>query len=144
MTEVEALQTTLAAEHAAIYVYGVLGARTSESGSPELYVALREAYDAHRARRDDLTGEIAAEGEAPVAAETAYDLPFGLDTVAGVTRAARGLERACAETYSALVAQMTGARRRQALELLTDAAVRALEFRGTPEIFPGASEYADR
>ena len=32
MTELEALQTTLAAEHAAVYVYGLLGSRTSQAG----------------------------------------------------------------------------------------------------------------
>ena len=34
---VEALQTALAAEHAALYVYGFLGARTSESGQPLVF-----------------------------------------------------------------------------------------------------------
>jgi Domain of unknown function (DUF4439) len=144
VTEIDALQTTLAAEHAAVYLYGVFGARTSQSGTPDLYASLRAAYDAHRTSRDDLTGEIATAGETPVAAATAYDLPTGLDTAAGVTRAARDLERACAETYSALVAQTTGERRRWAVELLTNAAIRELDFRGTPEIFPGAGEYADR
>ena len=51
-TELDALQATLAAEHAAVYVYGLLGSRTSQSAEPELYVALRAAYEAHRERRD--------------------------------------------------------------------------------------------
>ena len=32
MSELEALQTTLAAEHAAVFVYGALGGRTSRDG----------------------------------------------------------------------------------------------------------------
>ena len=42
MTELEALQTTLEAEHAAVYVYGLLGSRTSQSAEPELYLAFYE------------------------------------------------------------------------------------------------------
>jgi hypothetical protein len=144
MTELGALQTTLEAEHAAVYVYAVLGARTSESGSPALYAALRDAYDAHRERRDGLVSEIAQLGANPAPAATAYELPPGLETARGVTRAALLLERACAETYASLVANTAGRQRARAVEALTNAAVRELAFRGTPEMFPGAGEYADR
>ena len=144
MTELDALQTTLEAEHAAVYVYGVLGARTSQSGAPELYAAVRDAYQAHRVRRDGLVGEIVALGGSPAPAETAYELPSELGSVEAIARAALGLERACAVTYAALVANTVGRRRARAVEALTNAAVRGLTFRGTPEIFPGAGEYADR
>ena len=144
MTELDALQTTLEAEHAAVYLYGVLGARTSQSGSPVLYAALRDAYQAHRLRRDALVGEIAQRDVTPVPAATAYDVPPDLDTVEAVAGAALRLERGCAATYASLVANTLDARRAQAVEALTDAAVRELAFRGTPEIFPGAGEYADR
>ena len=144
MTELEALQVTLEAEHAAVYVYGVLGARTSQSGAPDLYDALREAHQAHRVRRDGLVGEIAQLGATPVAAATAYEVPARLDTVEAIARAALRLERACATTYAALVANTVGRRRARAVEALVNAAVRELAFRGTPEMFPGAGEYADR
>ncbi len=144
MTELEALQTTLEAEHAAVYVYAVLGARTSQSGAPVLYDALRDAYQAHRVRRDGLIVEIVQLGGTPVPAETAYEIPGGLDTVDGVGRAARQLERACAATYASMVANTAGPTRARAVEALRNAAVRELAFRGTPEIFPGAGEYADR
>ena len=144
MTELEALQTTLEAEHAAVYVYGLLGSRTSNAGEPELYAALRAAYEAHRDRRDQLIGEIAGLDAVPSPAATAYTPPPGLDTGEGRTHAALELERACARTYAALVGATTGNRRSEAIGLLNDAAVRELSFRGTPEIFPGADEYADR
>jgi hypothetical protein len=144
VTELEALQTTLAAEHVAVYVYGLLGSRTSQSAEPELYTALRAAYDAHLARRDDLIGEIAALDAAPVTAAPAYTSPAGLDTTEGRYAAALELERACATTYAALVGATTGTRRGEAIDLLNDAAARELSFRGTPEIFPGADEYASR
>ncbi len=144
MTELEALQTTLAAEHAAVYVYGLLGSRTSQAAEAELYTALRAAYEAHRARRDVLIGEIAAMDAVPVSAASAYTPPAGLDSSEGRYAAALELERACARTYAALVGATTETRRGEAIDLLNDAAARELSFRGTPEIFPGADEYADR
>ena len=144
MTELEALQATLEAEHAAVYVYGVLGARTSQSSAPALYAALRDAHQAHRVRRDGLVGEIAQLGATPVAAATAYEVPGPLATDDAIARAALRLERACATTYASLVANTEGKRRARAVEALINAAVRELAFRGTPEIFPGAGEYADR
>jgi hypothetical protein len=139
-----ALQRTLAAEHAAVHVYGVLGAQTSRSATPALFAAVSAAYAEHRARRDLLTREVTDLGATPVAAAAAYALPERLGTPDAVNRAARGLEEGCAETYAFLVANSVGARRRWAVEALTNAAVRGLVFRGTPEMFPGADEYADR
>ncbi len=144
MTEVDALQTTLAAEHAAVYVLGLLGSRTSQAAEPELYTALRAAYETHRELRDTLVGEVAALGATPVAAAPAYTPPAGLDTSEGRYAAALALEQACASTYAALVGATTGARRAEAIRLLEESAIPALSFRGTPEIFPGADEYADR
>lgn len=144
MTETDTLQEVLATEHAAVYVLGVLGARTSQSGSPDLYLAIRAAYDAHRGRRDLLTGQVAAGGATPAASEAAYEVPDGLETPEGITRAARDLEHSCAEIYATAVASTTGDNRAWAVAALNDAAVRVLGLRGTPEMFPGAGEFADR
>ena len=143
-TEVDALQTTLVAEHAAVYVYGLLGSRTSQSAEAPLYQALRAAYEAHRERRDTLIGEIATLNAEPATAAPAYTPPAGLDTSEGRYNAALALEKGCASTYAALVGATTGPRRAEAIGLLNDAAARELSFRGIPEIFPGADEYADR
>ena len=43
MTVLDALQATLSDEHAALYAYGVLGARTSQAAAPALYDALTAA-----------------------------------------------------------------------------------------------------
>ena len=144
MSPVAALLLALAAEHAALHLYGTLGARTSESGSPQLYADLRAGYDAHRARRDQLATRLRDRGSDPVPAEPAYELPQGLGTSAGVVRAARDVEHGCTETYAWLVGQTSGGDRRFAIAALTSSAVRELTFRGSPEIFPGADEYADR
>ena len=144
MTYPEALQTTLAGEHAAVYVYGALGAQTSQSGAPTLYAAISDAYVAHRARRDQLVALLTDLGEEPVASAAAYELPEDLGSTDAVIAHALEVERSCAATYAYLVANSTGTERRFAVNLLIQTAVRELAFRGTPETFPGSDEYADR
>ena len=144
MSDVEALQTTLAAEHAAVYVLGALGGRTSQSATPELFAAISAAFDAHRVRRDELTAAIAGLDAEPVAAEAAYDVPAGLERAERIARVAREAEQSCATTYAWLVANTVDEMRRWAIKALNETAVRVLTLRGTPEMFPGAGEYADR
>ena len=144
MSPVDALQRALAAEHAALHVYGTLGARTSASATPTLFADITAGYNAHRARRDQLTARVRDHGEEPVAAEPAYELPAPLDNPAQVTAAALDVERSCTATYAWLVGQTSGADRQWAVTALTEAAVRELTFRGSPEIFPGRGEHADR
>jgi hypothetical protein len=143
MSALAALQTTLRAEHAAVFVYGALGARTSRSAQPALFGAVGTAYDVHRSRRDLLTRQITELGAEPVASAASYELPGPVGPRA-VRAAALAVERRSAQTYAWLVANTVGDRRRWAVEALTDAAVRELAFRGTPEMLPGADEYADR
>jgi hypothetical protein len=144
VSEIEPLQTALAAEHAAVFVYGALGGRTSRLATPELFDAVAAAYAAHRARRDLLAREVTDLGGVAVAAEPAYEVPQPLVTPDQVTRAALDVERDCATTYAWLVANTAGPVRRRAIATLNETAVRELVFRGTPETFPGTNEYADR
>lgn len=137
MSTVEALATALAAEHAAVFVYGALGGQTSQSADPRLFAAVTDAYVAHRARRDELTAAITAAGGEPVAAEPGYDLPPDLSDSRTVADRALRLERACASTYAYVVASTTGEHRRWAVDALVDAAVRQLAFGGDPEPLPG-------
>lgn len=140
MSTVDALQRTLAAEHAAVWIYGLLGGRTSRSAAPDLYARIEEAYLVHRARRDELGDALAALGEVPVAAGATYESPGRTDTAARVVAAARAVEHACTETYAALVAESVGDHRRWAVAALADAAVRELGFGAAPDAFPGAPE----
>ena len=71
-------------------------------------------------------------------------MPTGLETTDGAVLAALEVERACADVYSAAVANTTATNRALMVGALNDAAVRELGLRGTPEMFPGAGEYADR
>lgn len=144
MTTPEAFQTTLAAEHAAVWVLGVLGARAPLAPDTSLRDTLAAAYDAHRARRDHLERQLRDLEVAPAVSAVAYDLPDGIGSPAGIRAAALSTERACATAYAHLVAHTTGEDRQWAVNALTDAAVRGLVFRGTPENFPGIDELADR
>lgn len=139
MTPIEALQATLAGEHAALYCYGVIGARTSASAHPDLYDAMLDSFRRHRRRRDQLTSMITRRGAEPVAAEVSYEVPWNLTNPSELNNAALQVERRIARTYGQLVESTAGAERRWALVALDDAAVRQVEFRGTPEMFPGTS-----
>lgn len=139
MTPVEALQAALAGEHAAVYSYGAIGARTSASAEPSLYATMLAGFRTHRRRRDQLTAMISAHGATPVEAEVDYEVPTPLDSAAELNNAALQLERRIARTFSQLVESTAGAERRWALVALDDAAVRQVELRGTPEMFPGTT-----
>jgi hypothetical protein len=143
-TTLDALRSTLAAEHVAVYSYGVLGARTSRSAEPALAVDLEAAYVAHRGRRDVLVRAIRDLGVEPDAAAPAYDVTRDLGTPARVAAVALGLERGTAATYADLVSATVDLQRRWAIEALNDAAARELRFGGHPEVFPGLAEFADR
>jgi hypothetical protein len=132
-----ALQDVLAAEHAAVYVYGVLGAQTSRSTQAALYTRVTSAFLAHRDRRDELTSRISALGAKPVPAAAAYDVQPDLSTEARISAAALHLEHSCAATYAYAVASTTGADRTWAITALMDAARREIGFGGKPEAFPG-------
>ena len=110
MTPLEALQQTLAGEHAAVYVYRALAGRVSASAQPTLATGLSSAYTTHRGRRDQLTD------------------------------AALLTEERCAEVYASMVGSTARVNRQWALEALTDAAVRQLSFGGRPAAFPGLPE----
>ncbi|KUN01693.1 hypothetical protein AQI95_30490 [Streptomyces yokosukanensis] len=137
--EVTALQAALAAEHAAVYGYGVVGGRIGAARRAEA----RAAYDAHRARRDTLTREVRDLGGQPVAADAAYALPFPVPDPAAAVRLAAQLEERLAAVYADLVRAATGARRGTAAAALREAAVRSMRWSGRSVAFPGLAERAD-
>ena len=79
--ELQALQAALAAEHAAVYGYGVAGAMLSGADQA---LAMAD-WKAHQEARDTLQAMITKLGATPVAASAAYELPFPW-----MTRARRG------------------------------------------------------
>lgn len=82
--DVELLQTALSAEHAAVYGYGVLGARLDRSDRS----AALTAFDSHRGRRDQLAARVGERGALPVVAAAGYDVTVA-DAAAALLLAAR-------------------------------------------------------
>jgi hypothetical protein len=137
MTPVEALQKALAAEHAAVHLYGVLGGQSSKSRQPTLFHQLDQAYDEHRALRDRLTELVNAKGKDPVPAEVDYAVPGPTSTPAQIQAVARTIERRVTRTYGELVENTAGADRTWAITALDAGALRELRFGTPPSDFPG-------
>jgi rubrerythrin len=137
MTPVEALQKALAAEHAAVHIYGLLGARSSQSEQPALFAALDLAYAEHRSARDRLTVLVTAKDTDPVAAQPDYEMPGPLSSAIEIEAAARTLERRITRTYGELVANTAGSDRRWAITALDASALREVGFGVAPSDFPG-------
>ncbi|MFJ8919220.1 ferritin-like domain-containing protein [Streptomyces sp. NPDC102415] len=133
-----AAQAALAAEHAAVYGYGVLGGRLADGRRGDATAAC----DAHRARRDALARTVRDLGGTPVAAHAAYELPFAVRDPATAMRLASVLEDRVAGVYSDLVRAARGPLRQYAAGALREAAVRAARWRGTGVAFPGLTEKA--
>ncbi|MEU5404066.1 ferritin-like domain-containing protein [Streptomyces sp. NPDC005963] len=136
----DAVQAALAAEHAAVYGYGVVGARIDDARRADAV----QAHDAHRARRDGLARTVRDLGGTPAAAAPGYALPFPVPDPAAALRLATHLEDRVAGVYSDLVRAANGQLRREAAVALREAAVRSVRWRGTGVAFPGLAERAAR
>jgi Domain of unknown function (DUF4439) len=130
-----ALQSALAAEQAACYGYGVVGAHLnanhSESGSAD------SDWVAHQLARDNLTVLITSAGAQPGPAQVAYQLPVRVQTPAGARSLAVILEEKVAQAYLGLVALPEQSLRALGARELTVAAVRAAAWRQATVAFPG-------
>ncbi len=140
MSEVAALQDCLAAEHEALYAYGVVGGVLSAVQRPAEFAYATASYAAHRARRDTLTNLIVKLGAAPPPAHAVYAMPFTITTALQCRRFARLVERRTAAVYCSAVSTTTGVTRGLLAAAVTDAAVRELRWGGEVQAFPGASE----
>ncbi|MBT2442838.1 DUF4439 domain-containing protein [Streptomyces sp. ISL-36] len=136
MSALDAAQAALAAEHAVVYGYGVVGGRIGAERRAEATAA----YEGHRARRDALRRTVRDLGGEPAAAAAGYELPFAVPDTAAAVRLAAVLEDRVAAVYSDLVRAAEGPLRREAAAALREAAVRAVRWRGTGVTFPGLAE----
>jgi Domain of unknown function (DUF4439) len=138
---VEALQTALEAEHAAIYGYGVVGAHLDGDAQN----VARQAEAAHRDRRDDIALRIEAAGGALVPAAPAYALPFPVSDPGSALRLAVALEEGAAGAWRAALGGTADDDRRLALEAYIGCAVMATRWRKAAGVapltlpFPGAA-----
>ncbi|WP_243718169.1 ferritin-like domain-containing protein [Actinomadura sp. 7K534] len=97
----EAVRTALGAEHAAVYGYGVLGARLRGS----LRMTATAVWNDHRARRDALVSILSddsGEPAEPIAGAAAYRLPVKVTSARSAARLAAALEDDLVPAYVAL------------------------------------------
>lgn len=136
--EVRALQAALAAEQAAIYGYGVVGAHLAGTA----LAAATTDWTAHQEAAGALMTELRSLGVAPAPAAVAYQLPHRVTTARQAIALAELLEERVTSAYLGLVA-LPGAHLRTlgALQVRA-AALRAAAWRGTTTAFPGLTASA--
>jgi Domain of unknown function (DUF4439) len=128
-----ALQAALAAEHAAIYGYGVVGAYLTGASR----VAATADWVAHQNARDELEAMLRSRGSQPAAAAIAYQLPIPVRTPGQAVSLAVILEERIATAYLGLVALSTPALRELGALQVRESALRAAFWRGSTVAFPG-------
>ena len=131
--EVAALQAALAAEQAATYGYGIVGAHLSGTR----FAAAFADSIAHQRARDSLTAMIMARGEQPRPAAPAYRMPIAVHTTAEARSLAIVLERQVTAAYLGLVALSLPALRKFGADQMRSAAVRAARWGARAQAFPG-------
>ncbi|MFZ1361487.1 MAG: ferritin-like domain-containing protein [Candidatus Nanopelagicales bacterium] len=100
--QIGALQDTLQGEYAAIYAYGVIGARSV--GEDQRLKGLR-AMRTHTALRDWLREQLNASGTAAVPAAPSYQLPNPITDNKTAAKAAATIENRLARSWAALAAR---------------------------------------
>lgn len=129
------MQAALAAEHAAVYAYGVCGGVLDAGSSAG--VRARDGYLAHQLRRKRLQRALRSLDAEPVAALPGYDLSTPVTDIGSASRLARLVEDRCAAVYADLVRRSTPPVRRLAVDWLSEAATRGLDWSAEPTAFPG-------
>jgi hypothetical protein len=132
---VGALQAALAAEHAAVYGYGVAGARLDGAARR----SARRLWEAHRAKRDQLTALLIARRAQPVAAAAAYRLPLQITSQRAAGTLLATLEERLATAYLGLVGVDDARLRALGAASMREAVTRAVRWRNAPprSAFPG-------
>ncbi|MFD7986887.1 ferritin-like domain-containing protein [Kitasatospora indigofera] len=134
-----ALQSALAAEHAAVYGYGVVGAKLPDD---QQRTDARTAFATHEARRDTWRRLLAGSGATPGAAAAGYQLPFAVADAAGAARLAAHIEARLTDVYGELVAALPADRRVTAADALRGTALQARRWGSAGTAFPGLPEAA--
>jgi hypothetical protein len=129
ITRAAPLAEALAAEHAAIFAYGVVGARLVDAGDAGDADRAREADAAHRQRRDALVVVLDQRSVAPPVPAAAYELPFPVDDAGDARRLAVLVEERVAVVWRAALVVVTRDDRELVLDALVDTAVWATRWR---------------
>ena len=132
-SDITALQGALAAEHAAVYGYGVVGAMLSGADQALAHTD----WIAHQEARDTLEAMLGKLGATPVAASPAYQLPFTVTDAAEAKALAALLEEGVTQAYLAVVAVRDRTLRSFGALAMQPPANRAASWRGSTVAFPG-------
>ena len=131
--EVEALNAALAAEHAAVWGYGVVGAALAA----DKRTLAAAAENAHRDARDGLVALIAERGAEPVEAEGGYELPFPVLSEVDAATLAVTLEDGVSAAYVRVLGDAAETTTRElAVDALGATEVRAVTWRTRAEKTP--------
>ena len=128
-----ALQSALAAEHAAVYGYGVVGAYLTAS----IRTTAAADWVAHQNARDELEAMLRSRESQPGPAAVAYRLPITVRTSGEAVSLAAILEERVATAYLGLVALSSPALREFGALGVRASALRAAAWRGSTVPFPG-------
>ena len=137
----DALQTTLAGEHAAVYAFAAVGGRLEVDGSDAEAKAARQSFDVHRSRRDSLTTRVRGLDAVPVASAGAYDVG-PMATVDDARQVAGEVELGLTGPYAELVSALTPDQRDAPARWLVESTVRAQAWGAQVPDFPGLAERA--
>jgi hypothetical protein len=136
---VRALQSALAAEHAAVYGYGVVGAYLT--GGQQ--ATATTDWLAHQVARDRLEAMLRSAGSSqPTAAAVAYQLPMPVRSARAAVALAVLLEDRITTAYLGLVALSNTAIRDYGAQQVQASALRAAAWRGSTVAFPGLTSAA--
>lgn len=137
-TETDALRAALAAEHAAVWGYGVVGA--ASPGGQQSRAAQDQA--AHRDLRDQLTALLDQRAADPVPAQGAYALPFPVVSAGDAARLAVVLEDGTAAAWVRVLGRAVKREiRKLAVDTLGATEVRAVAWRTTAGVTPATTPF---
>ena len=131
MTRLDDLQSWLALEHEAVWLYGLIGARVDGVAK-----SARNSYDAHRLVRDRLIALVDRAGGQPVGPALTYG-DGRIDSPKDARAAASNVEERIAAACVTVFGRADSDGRRFAMSGLRRAALAALDWGAPVRAFPG-------
>ncbi|MEJ2859323.1 MULTISPECIES: ferritin-like domain-containing protein [unclassified Saccharothrix] len=129
---VDAVQDALAAEHAAVWTYGLVSAFAAQQAA-----AVEEGALAHRARRDTTERWLRDKGATPRPPAPAYLPPAPVDSAASAIAALIAVETDGCVAWRGVIERTEDADlRKTALDALTTSAIRATRWRKIAGVTP--------